>query len=91
MRKVDGVQNVEVKLKDGLTILELRAGNNVTLASLRTIIKNSGFVSKNADIQARGTPYDDSFEVSGTGERISVSSPPIGAADGTWRLIAIVR
>ena len=39
MRKVDGVQNVEVKLKDGLTILELRAGNNVTLANLRTIIK----------------------------------------------------
>lgn len=91
MRKVDGVQRVEVSLKNGLTILDLRPGNRVTVAGLRTIIKNNGFVSKNADIVARGTPHADAFEVSATGERLTVLSPPTAVDGGQWRLTAIVR
>ena len=54
MQKVDGVQSVRVSLNDGLTILDLKAGNAVTLAKLRQIIKNNGFVSKEATAVARG-------------------------------------
>ena len=53
MQKVDGVQSVRVSLNDGLTILDLKAGNAVTLAKLRQIIKNNGFVSKEATAVAR--------------------------------------
>ncbi len=89
MQKVDGVQTVKVSLNDGLTILDLKPDNTVTLARLRQVIKNNGFVSKEAQIVARGTITDGTgatvFEVSGTRERLV----PIGQAQQTrdvWRL-----
>lgn len=88
MQKVDGVQTVRVSLKEGLTTLELRPDNTVTLLQLRAVIKNNGFVSKDAAIVARGTPRDGFFEVGGTGERLTVSAPPI-AGDGRWQLTAV--
>ena len=54
MQKVDGVQSVRVSLNDGITILELKPGNAVTIAKLRQIIKNNGFVSQEAHVIARG-------------------------------------
>jgi hypothetical protein len=86
MQKVDGVQTVRVSLKDGLTILDLKPGNSVTLATLRQIIKNNGFVSKEASVDASGrSDNSDTFIVNGTNERIAISRPPqlVGAE---WRL-----
>ena len=85
MRKVDGVQNVTVSLKEGLTTLELRADNKVTMAQLRLVIKNNGFVSKEAQIIARGTPRGGAFDVAGTSEQLTVSSPPTAVESGRWR------
>jgi hypothetical protein len=89
MQKVDGVQSVKVSLNDGLTILDLKPDNAVTLAKLRQVIKNNGFVSKEAQIVARGSITGGAgaaaFEVSGTRERLV----PIGQAQQTgemWRL-----
>jgi hypothetical protein len=89
MQKVDGVQSVTVSLNDGITTLNLKPDNTVTLAKLRQVIKNNGFVSKEAQIVARGSLTAGSgtprFEVSGTGERLV----PIGQAQQTgemWRL-----
>ena len=86
MQKVDGVQSVRVSLNDGLTILDLKPGNAVTLAKLRQIIKNNGFVSKEATVVARGTVADArTFVVGGTNEQISLSAAPrpVGAS---WQL-----
>jgi hypothetical protein len=88
VQKVNGVEKVRVSLKDGLTVLDLSSGNTVTLASLRQIIKNNGFVSKEANVVARGTPStargQSIFEVSGSGERLISSAPPQRSADD-WR------
>ena len=81
MQKVEGIQNVRVGLKDGLTVLDLRPDNKVTLAQLRTVIKNNGFVSKDAQVTARGAVSSDSFEVSGTGERLQFTERPIASGD----------
>ena len=91
MRKVEGVDTVRVSLKDGLTVLELRPDNKVTLAALRTVIRNNGFVSKDAEIVARGTPRGKDFEISGTGERITVASPLAEAGEGRWQFKALPR
>jgi hypothetical protein len=79
MKKVEGVQTVRVSLNDGLTILDLKPGNAVTLAKLRQVIKNNGFVPKEAQAVARGSmsiaegrPV---FEVSGTNERLALALP----------------
>jgi hypothetical protein len=79
MKKVTAVSDVRVSLKDGLTVLDLKPGNTVTLAGLRLIIKNNGFVAKEATVIARGQPdVQDpvTFVVSGTNERLTLSSPP---------------
>jgi hypothetical protein len=88
MQKVDGVETVRVSLNDGLTILDLKPGNAVTISRLRQIIKNNGFVSMEATVRARGEPNgQDTFIVSGTGEKVSVSAPP-QQRDNAWRLTA---
>jgi hypothetical protein len=81
MKKVDGVQNVQVILKDGATILELRPANKVTLAQLRTVIKNNGFVSKDAQVTARGAIDGNAFVVAGTGERLPFVQKPSMSGD----------
>jgi len=88
MQKVDGVAAVKVSLNDGLTILDLRPDNTVTLTALRQIVKNNGFVSKEAAVVARGAPRAESgrqFVVSGTDERLELTAAPTRAGDA-WRL-----
>ena len=86
MQKVEGVQAVRVSLNDGLTILDLKPGNGVTLAKLRQIIKNNGFVSKEASVVARGaTNGARGFAVSGTNEQLSLAASPQQVGDD-WRL-----
>jgi len=87
MKKVPAVAQVRVSLNEGLTILDLKPGNTTTLAELRQIIKNNGFVSKEATGVARGTVGADetTFIVSGTNERLPLSSPPQRSGDD-WRL-----
>jgi hypothetical protein len=85
MQKVEGVEAVRVSLKDGLTILDLKPGNAVTVANLRQIIKNNGFVAKDADIVARGTAADRGFDVSVTHEHLPLNAPPTPVGD-EWRI-----
>lgn len=89
MKKVDGVQTVRVSLNDGLTILDLKPGNAVTLAKLRQVIKNNGFVPKEAHAVARGSmSFADGrpvFEISGTNERLVLTGPAQRVGDD-WQL-----
>src|SRR5689334_4715995 len=76
MQKVPGVSSVRVSLNDGLTILDFAPSNTVTLANLRQVIRNNGFVTKEAKITARGAVTASGstamFEVSGSRERLTV-------------------
>ena len=84
MQKIEGVTSVAVSLKQGVTFLELRAGNTVTLAQLRMVIKHNGFVSKDATVTARGAVAGATFEVRGTGERLPLTKSPVSRAADTW-------
>jgi hypothetical protein len=77
MQKLEGIDRVRVSLNDGLTILDLKPANTVTLAKIRQIIKNNGFVSKEASVLARGFVNGQrSFVVRGTNEQVSLSADP---------------
>jgi hypothetical protein len=92
MQRVPGVDKVTVSLKDGLTLLDLKPGNAVTMAKLREIIKNNGFVSKGAVILAAGTPGPASvFDVSGTNERLQMSGKPVSEGESLWRFTASAK
>ena len=64
------------QLNEGLTVLDLKPGNAVTLARLREVIRNNGYVSREAKIVAAGTAItsgnDLAFEITGTRERFLV-------------------
>jgi hypothetical protein len=87
MKRNRSIDQVRVSLNDGLTILDLKPGNTTTLAELRQIIKNNGFVSKEAMVVARGAVAADgiTFVVSGSDERLPLSSPPQPSGDN-WNL-----
>ncbi len=95
MQKVDGVQQVRVSLKEGLTVLDLKPDNRVTLAKLREIIKNNGFVSRDAVVVASGKQVPDGssilFEVGGTGERLRPTVSPTPEGPSTWRFTSPVK
>ena len=87
MKKVPAVVEVRVSLKDGLTILDLKPGNSTTLAELRRIIKNNGFVPKEAAVVARGVVVgDDVFVVNGTNERLQLARPARRSGED-WTLV----
>jgi len=86
MRKVDGVETVEVRLNQGLTILDLKSGNKITLIQLRSVIRNNGFVSKEATIIAVGTLQGSVFRVGGTNEMLAVAAPPTQAGV-EWKFV----
>jgi hypothetical protein len=77
MQKVPGVATVKVSLNDGLTILDLKPQNTVTLANLRQVIRNNGFVTKEIELTARGSLQtlsgQPTFVVAGTNERLALS------------------
>jgi hypothetical protein len=54
MLKLPGVQSVRVSLNDGLTILEMKPANDLTLARLRDVIKKNGFAPQEATVRVRG-------------------------------------
>ena len=55
VRKLDGVESVDVSLERGAASIALRPGNRITLPQLRQIIKNNGFTAKDATVTAIGT------------------------------------
>ena len=83
MKKNAAVAQVRVSLKEGLTILDLKPGNTATLAELRQIIKNNGFLSKEVNAIARGAVSADrkTFVVDGTHEQMALSTPAQRSGD----------
>ena len=78
MQKVPGVAAVRVSLNDGLTILDFKPDNTITLLRLREVIRNNGFVPKEAKVIAAGTLRQGAnqltLEVSGSRESLAVSA-----------------
>ena len=91
MRKVEGVKDVQVSLKQGVTTLELEPDNTITLAQLRTIIKNNGFVSKEAVVIARGRAGGSTFEVQGTREVLATAAKASALGEGRWQFTVAAK
>jgi copper chaperone CopZ len=55
VRKLEGVESVDVSLERGAATIALRPGNRITLPQLRQIIRNNGFTAKDATVTVIGT------------------------------------
>jgi copper chaperone CopZ len=54
LEDLSGVDSVKVSLQKGTADIQLDAGNTVTLAQLRRVIRTSGYPTKDAQIVGRG-------------------------------------
>jgi copper chaperone CopZ len=54
IRKLEGVESIEVSLEKSSADIRLKAGNTITLAQIRRIVRSNGYASKDAQIDAKG-------------------------------------
>ena len=80
IKKIQGVQSVDVSLNRGLATITLRSGNKVRVEQLRQAITNNGFTPVEAKITAVGTLVSSSgklqFQVVETGEVLNAALDP---------------
>ena len=71
IRKLPGVESVDVSLERSVADVRLKPGNTVTLGQLRTIVKDNGFSAREATVTATGSEVErggkPAFNVSGLG------------------------
>ena len=77
VRKLDGVESVEVSLERAQASIRLRPGNRVTLAQLRQLVKNNAFNSREAAVTVIGELKQD-------------ANGPVLAVTGTDVVLAIL-
>ena len=70
MKKIVGVESVEVKLKEGRALIHLKPGNTVRLEDVEHRVRENGFHPKEAVVIARG-------EIVSAGEKpqLSITGP----------------
>jgi len=59
MKRIAGVETVEVKLKEGKAFIHLKPGNTVRLEDVEQRVRKNGFHPKEAAIMARGEIVSD--------------------------------
>ena len=54
MKKLDGVESVDVSLEKASADVRLKPGNRITLPQLRKLIRQAGYPTKDARVEAQG-------------------------------------
>lgn len=77
VKKMEGVESVDVSLNEGKAVIRLKPGNAVTLAQIRKAVAEKGFTPKEARIEAVGDLHVSKegelrFAVKGAGESFPV-------------------
>ncbi len=80
MKKLEGVETVDISLNKSAAELTLREGNRVTIDQLRTIIKRNGFTPKEAVVTTIGVPARKTGGARPRGPR-----PAVGPGHRPWR------
>ena len=54
IKKLDGVESIELVPEKGIAEIRLKAGNKITMGDVRRIVKSTGYTPGDAEITARG-------------------------------------
>lgn len=54
LKKVEGVESVNVSLNEGLATIRLREGNKATVEQLRHVVRKNGFTPKESTVTVVG-------------------------------------
>lgn len=58
IKKLEGVESVDVSLKTSSADIKLKADNKITIPQLRRIIRSNGYPTKDAQVTAKGRIVD---------------------------------
>ena len=77
LKKVSGVDSVDVSLNKGLATVKLKPGNAVSVQQLWQLIHQQGYTPKSTAVSARGdlenSPHGLQLKVSGTNQIIALA------------------
>jgi len=80
LKRIKGVDRAAFRTADAVAILDLQAGNSVTMERIRDAMKGIGYTPKTAKIAARGEARQDGgqwiFRVSESGAEYALEVPP---------------
>jgi copper chaperone CopZ len=80
LKKVSGVDSVEVSLNKGLATVKLKPGNPVSVEQLWQLIHEKGYTPKSTAVSVRGdlenSPHGLELKVSGTNQIIALARDP---------------
>ena len=94
IKKLDGVESVEVSLEKATADIRLKPGNAITLPQLRRIIRQSGYPTKDAQVNARGTFVDRNGKPAldlQNGSFLELAAAPSGHSSGVVDVIGVSR
>jgi len=76
LKKMDGLEKVQVSLNDGKAYLKLASDNKLTLQKIQEEVRNNGFSAKNAEVTIVGqlVKNENAWQVNVNGETFIVSS-----------------
>src|SRR5947209_19401771 len=84
LKKVPGVEGVEVSLNKGLATVKLKPGNAVSVPQFWELLHEKGYTPKNTFISVRGELAGESgrlrLKVSGTNDVFTLTPDPKNAA-----------
>ncbi|MFH6983335.1 heavy-metal-associated domain-containing protein [Marinoscillum luteum] len=80
LKKMDGLEKVQVSLNDGKAYLKLAADNELTLQKIQQEVKNNGFSARNAKVTLKGELLKEGNEwrIKVNGETFKVSDDTSG-------------
>jgi copper chaperone CopZ len=92
VKKIEGVESIELTPEKGVALIRLKAGNKVTLAQLRRIIKSVGYDAKDAAVTARGrfTDAGARFDLL-NGTTLQLATAPPDPATATVEVTGVVK
>jgi copper chaperone CopZ len=77
LKKLKGVETVEVKLNSGLAIVHLKSGNHISLQEMRKVIDDRGFTPGGATVKFTGKINSENgrtwVEISDVGEVLNLN------------------
>jgi copper chaperone CopZ len=80
LKKVSGVESVEVSLNKGLASVKLKPGNTVSVPQLWEIIHQNGYTPKTTTVSVRGDLAEAQgrlqLKVSGTNQMLALATDP---------------
>ena len=82
LKKLPGVESVEVSLNKGVAAVKLKPGNTLRPEEFWEAVRNNGFTPKQTTVLVRGDVQGGKFRVTGTSQLFDLAPDPLKALAG---------